>query len=207
LAFATPFPVTLISTSEWEPLFTSVRMPCAYPRAGGVKITGNRTVAPGAISAGKGKSPTVNALPRTFMAEITRVPLPLFASWKEKGLESPSWTLPNPCAQGSHCNCWAHTGVITNPQNTHAITNRGRHRINQSWRGTGIAANSEVHSSHFQFRSVVILSEANDPMCFAGVGQMQRSFPFGTAQRRCGTRKSLLLLPTFLPQQRLKLLD
>ena len=95
-----------------------------------MKITGNRTVAPGAISAGKGKSSSVNALPRTFMEEITRVPLPVFESWKEKELESPSWTLPNPCAQGSHCNCWAQTGV--NPQNTHAITNRGRHRMNHS---------------------------------------------------------------------------
>ncbi len=79
-AFATPFPVTAISSWESEPLFTSVRLPWAYPRAAGVKITGKRTVAPGAISAGKGKSPSVNALPRTFMEEITRVLVPVFAS-------------------------------------------------------------------------------------------------------------------------------
>jgi hypothetical protein len=129
-AFATPFPVTLISTWESVPLFMSVSTPSAYPNALGVKMTGNRTFAPGAISAGKGKSPTVKALPRTEMEAITSVLLPVFASWKENELVSPIWTLPNPCRQGLHCNCWAQAGAVTNPHNKKAITNRGRRRMN-----------------------------------------------------------------------------
>src|SRR5208282_172558 len=159
-AFVTPFPMTFIARGESGALLTRLREPSAYPKAAGVKITGNRTLAPGAISAGKGKLPSVKALPWTEIESMTRMALPVLESWKEKGLESPSWTLPNPCWQGSHCNCWDQTGAATKQQNSNATTNGGRHRMNQVWRSPVQGATlgsawpkSEVHSpvSHFEF--------------------------------------------------------
>jgi len=130
LALATPFPATFISRGESVALLMTVRMPEVCPKTVGVKITGNRTLAPGLICAGKGNSPNEKALPWTDMEVILSVLLPVFESWKEKELELPICTLLKPCLQGSHCNCCAQAGTVANPQSRHAIRNRGKHRMN-----------------------------------------------------------------------------
>ena len=59
----TPFPVRFISGGETTALLVTVTREEVCPTAVGVKITGNRTLAPGLTSAGKDNSPNEKASP------------------------------------------------------------------------------------------------------------------------------------------------
>jgi hypothetical protein len=84
LALPVPVPEIGMARVGFAVLLVSVKVTSVYPRAVGVKLTGNSTVVHAARVRGKGKLSSENALPPFADMELmVSAALPVFVSWME----------------------------------------------------------------------------------------------------------------------------